>query len=328
MPTQPGLLDLYDIAVLLNYERSTTEPRLRHTKLREVAFPGYMPTSVALNNPINSGWIDNDLTWIVLDHQPGDPTEPDLPSNMPRGEVKEELRKELSDQKLETLFHRARNHNGCYQAVGLLQIFFDLFPEETKLRVRHAPKDKQPGDSYLTTIHRRIIIEEEFVEPTVSTAVCIANTGMLFVCGNEPRMDHAVVGFSPLDSDNITTILDLSSMQFGDAGRGPGIKGKQTFALDNMAEFEARWSRLAAGTDTSKSKQSRTLTGTSVDDWLTEVAIRAKKRWDERATSKWCAHCGAPDATFKCGKCRDDWYCDRDHQLKAWKFHQGYCSSS
>jgi hypothetical protein len=34
------VLDLYDIAVLLNYERNTTEPRFRHTKLREVAFPG------------------------------------------------------------------------------------------------------------------------------------------------------------------------------------------------------------------------------------------------------------------------------------------------
>jgi hypothetical protein len=34
------LLDLYDIAVLLNYERNITEPRFRHTKLREVAYPG------------------------------------------------------------------------------------------------------------------------------------------------------------------------------------------------------------------------------------------------------------------------------------------------
>ena len=30
------VLELHDISLLLNYERASTEPRFRHTKLREV----------------------------------------------------------------------------------------------------------------------------------------------------------------------------------------------------------------------------------------------------------------------------------------------------
>jgi hypothetical protein len=42
MTDSEEVLDLYDIAVLLNYERVTTEPRFRYTRLREVAFAGML----------------------------------------------------------------------------------------------------------------------------------------------------------------------------------------------------------------------------------------------------------------------------------------------
>ena len=324
MMDSEDVLDLYDIAVLLNYERNTTEPRLRHTKLREVTFPGTQPKTVALSSPIDQGWNNNASTWIVLDQQQtNDPDAPDLPTEfLPPNKHKDSA---LSNEQLETLFHQARNHDGCYQAISLLQIFFALFSEDTKLRVRHAPNGKQPGMSYTTTVSRRVIVEESFSDPKFTTAICVLPQGAMFVSGHQPQLLHAVVGFSPLDSDTVQSFFDLSSMQFGDIGRGPGPKGKQLFALDTPEEFALRFSMLAKGTDPSKSDRTLAISGTPVDDWLWEVAMRTKKRWMNRATEKWCGHCGAPGAKSKCAGCGEAYYCGKDHQKLAWGYHKGYC---
>jgi hypothetical protein len=319
------VLDLYDVAVLLNYERSTTEPRLRHTKLREVAFPGTQPQTVVLDSPVKQGWNNNPCTWIILDRQQLDtPNAPDLPTDLLRQDERKD--NALSNEQLETLFHQARNHDGCYPAISLLQIFFGLFSAETKLRVRHACYSKQPGISYTTTISRRVIIEESFRSPKFTTAICVLPDHSMYVSGHEPQMKHAVVGFSPHDSDTVQSFLDLSSMQFGDIGRGPGPKGKQLFALDTPEEFAMRFSKLAKGTDPSKSQRNLAISGTPADDWLEEVAIRTKKRWDNRADEKWCGHCGAPGAKSKCAGCGEAYYCGKDHQKMAWGFHKAYCA--
>lgn len=320
-------LDLYDIGVLMSYERSTTEPQLRHTKLREVAFPGTQPQSASLNNAVNQSWNKNACTWIVVEKQtPSDPSTPDLPQDF----LQEDKRASntLTEEQLETLFHQARNHDSCYKTISLLQLFFGLFPDETRLRVRHAPLNKQPGESYTTTIGRRVIIEESFREPKVTTAISVLPEGTLHVSGHEPQLPHAVVGFSPHDSATVKTFFDLSSMQFGEIGRGPGPKGKQLFALDTPEEFAIRFSHLAKGADPSKSQRNLTISGTPFDDWLEEVAVRVKRRWDSRENEKWCGHCGAPNAASRCSGCGQAYYCGKQHQKLAWAFHRGYCTKS
>jgi hypothetical protein len=184
MATEEEPLDLYDIAVLLNYERNSTEPRLRHTNLREVAFPGAKLETVALKIPIDQGWNQNACTWIVVDQrQPGKPTAPDLPTEfLPSG-----VASTMSNEQLETIFHQTRNHDGSYQAIGLVQLFFELFPKDTKLRVRHAPINKQRGVSHMTTTSRRVIIEEAFQNPKFTTAICVLPKGTMYVSGHEPE---------------------------------------------------------------------------------------------------------------------------------------------
>ncbi|EDU41928.1 zf-MYND domain containing protein [Pyrenophora tritici-repentis] len=320
-------LDLYDIGVLMTYERNTTEPQLRHTKLREVAFPGNQPKTVALNSPIEQGWNKNACTWIIVEEEnPRNPSAPDLPQDF----LQEDKRagSTFSDEQLETLFYQARNHDGCYKAIGLLQLFFGLFPDDTKLRVRHAPLNKQPGESYITTINRRVIIEEAFREPKLTTAIVSLPEGTLQVSGHQPLLPHAVVGFSPHDSATVKTFFDLSSMQFGDLGRGPGPKGKQLFALDTPEEFAIRFSHLARGADPSQSQHTLAISGTPFDDWLLEVAIRVKKRWDNKDKEKWCGHCGAPKPVSKCSGCGQVYYCGKQHQKLAWGFHRGYCAKA
>lgn len=319
------ILDLYDIAVLLNYERNTTEPNLRHTKLREVAFPGSKPKTVALPGDLTGHWNNNARTWFVVEAQPpSNPNARDLPLEFLHPDLRSGSN--LSNEQLETFFHQARNHDGSYQAIRLLQFLFDLFPEFTKLRVRHAPSGTQPGHTYVTNINRRVIIEESFRNPKVSTAIYAFPAGKLHVNGHQNQLDHAVFGFSREDSETVTTFFDLSSMQFGDLGRGPGPKGKQLFALDTPEEFALRFSQLAKGTDPTKHKTTLDINPTPVDDWLEEVAIRTKRRWDNRHKENWCGHCGAPGPDSRCAGCRQAYYCGKECQRKAWTFHKGYCS--
>ncbi|KAF2829231.1 hypothetical protein CC86DRAFT_187080 [Ophiobolus disseminans] len=329
MDTTDEPLDLYDIAVLLNYERATTEPRFRHTKLREVALPGTRPKTVAFKAPNEHEWIDNDCTWVVLDQVPDQSSDRDLFSDfLPEGK---KPGGGISEQELETLFYQVRCHDGGYINIGLLQILFNMFPNDTKLKIRHAPKNKSPGESYITSVTKRVIIEEPFMYPKTSMAIAILPENQLLVSGNMPNFETAIMGFGALDdpSDEVKSYLDLSSMQFGDAGRGPGLNGKQLFALDTTAEHQSRVMRTMGGNDPEKTpKTSGAIRGTPYDDWLTEVATRVKKKWDNRHEEHWCGHCGSPDATSKCAGCGQAWYCGKDHQKVAWGFHRGYCNKA
>jgi hypothetical protein len=88
-------------------------------------------------------------------------------------------------------------------------------------------------------------------------------------------------------------------MQFGEAGRGPGAKGKQLFALDTTAEFETRLNNLTEELVETESQHFLGQNPTPLDDWLKVVALVAKKRWENREADKWCGHCGNPKCEVK-----------------------------
>jgi hypothetical protein len=138
-------------------------------------------------------------------------------------------------------------------------------------------------------------------------------------------MMHAVVGFGAPGEANVVTVLDLASLQFGDAGRGLG--GRSTFALESLDVFYDRVEAIARGADTENIKSSGRIGPCPDDAWLKMVAKRAKERWEARDTQPWCGHCGAPgDALKKCSLCHEEFYCDAMHQTAAWPFHKRFCS--
>jgi hypothetical protein len=326
-------LDLFDIALLLNYEKSTSEPRFRNAKLVDYAFPG-QETNIKVEA---KAWKQNDRTILIFDKLPsGTGTDDrDLPSNMLLDEHKKSNAKlrSLTSKQIETLFYQARGHDGCFIAVALIQHFFDLYPPDTGLRIRHIGKGRDPGISYVTQINRRHIREDIFLGPKCSTVSLVSNsqkTVQQYVSGATQSMPHAVFAFAPLDAQNPVSFLDLSSMQFGDIGRGPGEKGKGLFALDTWDEFVTRLPNLADGNDGNVTKTSARVGSTPLyDTWLKKVARRAKQRWDKQDEEKWCGHCGGPvPEVSKCSKCKKAWFCSREHMEMAWPFHKGYCRQS
>ncbi|KAF2109880.1 hypothetical protein BDV96DRAFT_584753 [Lophiotrema nucula] len=320
------ILDLVDIATLMIYEYSTIEPRFQHAKLRDVAYPG---EKSIMNMSLAENWIPNARTVYVFDQVPGsDLSKVDRPENiLPEESKRPDKLKRLTAKQLETVYYRARAHDGCFKAIALLQHFFDLYPPSTQLRIRHGPKGKEPGKEYITTIDRRAIVEDDFQFPKNCTYTAVIKNpktmeARAYVCGHEPTMAHAIMGFSSPEAAMTQSFLDLSSIQFGDAGRGPGEKGKGLFALDTPEEFQARVMVLFGGN--TQPKTNERIGSTPDDEWLKQVAQKVKERWEKREEEKWCGHCGGPAAS-KCSKCGEAWFCSKEHMAMAWPFHKGYC---
>jgi hypothetical protein len=333
MPPVVQPLDLVDVALLLNYERATTEPRFKNTKLVQVTRPGEEPSYRFTRNPhIKDARA---AMTIELSKQPESETQ-DLPSNMLAANPSQQL-SALTPKELETIFYQIRGHDGCYITIALLQHFFDHFPNDTPLQIRHRPTQKKRGaslsngDLYTTQIDKRMILEMQLVNPKLYQCTVISPDNSTYVSGEEEAMDHAVFGFAPLESEFTTSFLDLSSMQFGDLGRGFGDPkrggGKALVVLDTSDEYELRMARVAdVDPNKSNTKISTRIGVTPHDEWLKRVASRAKGRWDRREEEKWCSHCGAPvPITTRCSGCKAAWFCGKEHQEMAWAFHKGYC---
>lgn len=327
---EENVLDLHDISLLLNYERASTEPRFRHTKLREATTNKFStirflsPEWARITRP-KIGWVFDRVQQTLDSSSQED--EPDLPSNMLPNIVSAEL-SHLSAKELELYYWQARNHDGCFTTVALFQHFIDLFPESTQIRIRNVDKDKT--FVYNTLASNRLIVEMNLYEPYTVSLSTVLPDNQTYITGDDPTMIHAVLGFSLPNSSTIDTILDLASLQFGDVGRGN--KGRSLFVLESFPQYANRLEKFAKSSNFKDSRLSQRIRGTPKDNWLRAVAQRTKERWEKRATVPWCGHCGAPpfrDRDLKkCSKCKAAWYCDADHQIAAWTFHKHFCKES
>jgi len=323
---EENVLDLHDVALLLNYERASAEPRFRHAKLREVARNGADFKTIKALTP---EWTECLIprTGYVFDKprrrlSKNEAAEADLPSNILPTPIPENLQN-LSPQDLELCYWQPRNHDGCFRTVALFQHFIDLFPEFTRIRVR-VVENKKPR-MYSTLANDRLIVEMNLFQPITMNLSCVLPDNQTYITGCDEVSLHAVLGFPPPGGD-VDVILDLSSMQFGDVGRG--FNGKGLFVLEPKSQYVSRLDKFAKGNDFSDAKESQRIRHTPDDDWLKEAAKRTKERWDKRSVEPWCGHCGAPacaEPLKRCAKCHRAHYYDAAHQLAAWPFHKHFC---
>ncbi|KAF8816678.1 hypothetical protein BYT27DRAFT_7181530 [Phlegmacium glaucopus] len=324
---EPMTLDLYDIALLLNYERASTEPRFRHTQLKEVADN---ITDFQIIKMVAPGWTEATVpkTGFVFERAKKElknRDDPDLPTTMLPNPVPLKLRN-LTPKQLETFYWQARDHDGCFRTVTLFQHFIDLFPPNTRVRVRTIGKGSPKV--YTTVADNRYIMEMELIEPTSVTLSCVLSDRMTYITGAQDVMIHAVLGFASPGGGDVDTILDLASLQFGDIGRG--YKGNGLFVLEPIDQYTARLEKYAKRNTFDQSRMSFRINKAPDDDWLQVVAKKTKERWDKRAIEPWCGYCGAPALTDqllkRCAACKKAHYCDADHQRSAWTYHKHFCA--
>ena len=136
-------------------------------------------------------------------------------------------------------------------------------------------------------------------------------------------MDHAVWGFATPGSEMVTHMLDLASMQFGDAGRGDG---GELFRLVSVERWYDGIEMIAEDCKPLKAGAFR-IGPTPNDAWLKEVAKRVKARWEARATKPWCGYCGKAEPPKKCA-CGKVYYCGPEHSTAGWGFHRRWCAAA
>jgi len=55
------------------------------------------------------------------------------------------------------------------------------------------------------------------------------------------------------------------------------------------------------------------------------MKLYSSDAFDEFMEDPICSSCGKP-ATQRCSKCKNQWYCSRDCQLRQWKGHKALCA--
>ncbi|KAJ7280310.1 hypothetical protein C8J57DRAFT_1175036 [Mycena rebaudengoi] len=274
-------LDLHDIALLLNYERASTEPRFRHAKLREIATSSSNFQSVTMIEEWHSrkGPKEGFLFETSLKAAQNSP---DLPSNMFPTPVPVSLRG-LTPRQIETIYWQVRGHDGCYQAVALLQHFFELYPANTSVRVHTSD-----GVDFVTLAANMTILEMKLQHSKLLTYADVMNKA-IYTTGEDPVSSHTVLRFS---GGNNVVVLDLASMQFGDAGRG--LRDHGTFVLESLDDFTTRLQSYARKfTDVKISYRMRP-PPPDIDAWLAQAARRVKQRLGKKKKEPWCTSCGTP----------------------------------
>jgi hypothetical protein len=136
---------------------------------------------------------------------------------------------------------------------------------------------------------------------------------------------HVVLTIAHPENKNLAYIADMTSMQYGKAGRG--AFGENYF-LGTWSQFwdehikgvceDATFSRCAPKARIFPKDEKR----------LMGCAKRVMERWLNREKEGWCEHCGKPGKELlRCGGCRDKkvWYCCKEHQRAGWKLHKHTC---
>lgn len=108
-------LDLHDLAVLINWERCTQEPRFRGTKLKELVFDERFKTIAlsgeASQDPMGAVPPSRGMFWDAQGVRMG-AGELDTPENMMHPRWSESP---LGEREQETLFYESRSHDSCYR---------------------------------------------------------------------------------------------------------------------------------------------------------------------------------------------------------------------
>ncbi|KAG6848713.1 hypothetical protein H0H93_014695, partial [Arthromyces matolae] len=269
------ILDLHTIALLIDYERisgSVSDPRFRHTKLREIASPDGHCATILLD-PIweevppyrpGQGFV-LDIASPSKDH--------DVPENFLGPRSLDSL-KTLPESRLETIFHQIRGHNGCFQIIAILQAFANLYEQDQPIHVRLAD-----GTDFISTLSSRYIYEYILEFPRQTTvSVTLPPPGSPAGTASQSRytgeldtMLHAVWCF-PAPDQGPNVFLDIASMQFGEVGRS---SSGHFFLLKKQSEWEDFADKIAEGRNEPKVSMGVSSSGDpELEEWFIKVAKR------------------------------------------------------
>lgn len=298
----------------------------------EERFVRHSPTSIETQNyhehsPLycgRTGWSDTG---------PGDPPFSAVAAAIPHFDSVCPSALRLQQGDLESIYYTSRGNNTCAVLVHLFCRFFALFSSDQSISLQIAGETPK-----LVSWDQVQIVEYLIYGPKTLTINQVHRTEIFrhYICGSGDAdgYAHVVLRF-PIDTDT-DYILDVSRLQYGEAGRG---SYGENYFLDTYREFSKANTKICqriwqmdAGEGDAHSIQERF----KVDPgWLPVIencARRALERWNERegGGDGWCEHCGIGGKMVVCPPCLTAGiavrYCTERHRFLAWKLHQHTCA--
>jgi hypothetical protein len=331
-------VDLHDLATILLRERLLSEPRFKHSHLREIN-DGSAPRTLL-----------PDISLPVLD---------DLPKNIPHVafflvENPSETPKipestavtrtggdyDVSELELEMYFWAIRHHNSGYALVHAMQLVLDALPANMKLRIRTSR-----GHVLTVPVSSFSIVELPIM--------ALTNT---YICNMKPREKsethsesegHTILilaqhttggngsfpwvymlfggdGVANAEQQGLQVVLDLVSPMLFFRGLGGEI-----FSMERMEEYHTKLLSQGAleGRPFKHSDRMGFRPGEVQEDneavQLSERVLTRISKIMEGET--FCAYCGKEMAKSLCTVCRKALYCEKKCQAKGWKYHKTWC---
>ncbi|KAF9042142.1 hypothetical protein BJ165DRAFT_1405852 [Panaeolus papilionaceus] len=349
-PLERYVVDLHDLLVLLNYERARRDRYFHNTRLQEITTTTFQ--SRKINKNARTKWGQSDPSHrlgIVFGSQMKrtvgnqQSEELELPTNILKPPVPPSLSK-LTLREQETIYWRSRNRGGSDTTTNLLECLFDTWPDTSPLlRVRIPPLGNKPAQEFLTSPYTRKAVEFTLIEPTEAT-VTVTPTKTFVNNASDEEVAYSVIGLTSLDSSTsanmgdagpVDTIVDLSSMQHGDAGRGYHTEDAfivarlEDYVQDCLPKFAKSHTFEHATYNCTARRLARR---EPWDDEMLETVDYVRRYWEFRHIRTFCAFCGVPEG-FKgdgkplicCSRCQNEFYCSHFHQQSAWAYHQHFC---
>jgi hypothetical protein len=326
----PMPIPLRTLTTLLNYERCISDQRFRGCKLLHSTLvdpslidkvPPEMRQQILDSKPASVKQVHLHVFRIDSDETTGTPSTNDITCVDAEPDVQA-----LPFAQRELIYHESRGHDGCYKAIELYQHFFDLCPAGQQLSVQL--KNEPP---VLVSPFARRILEFKMKGPkllTLSTGMRTEGSekGGTIVTGLSQESLHSALGFAGPGSGNVDFVVDMTRMQWSEAGRG---QFGELYYLGSVDPYYKVMENVCD--DIEELGKGATHVAPSVHTKPMEAcARRVWKRWQNRDKEGWCDYCGVGSVErplLVCYGCKETKvrYCYKEHQKAAWKLHKFTC---
>jgi hypothetical protein len=166
--------------------------------------------------------------------------------------------------------------------------------------------------------------------PKLHTITAFSGKELSLLNGSKEDECHVVGVFKCNQDKNKWIVVDMSRMQYGEAGRG--LFGENYF-LGTLTQFRESMKKICGEAIVGALVHPTLVLGGNVENELRlrTCAKRAWERWQNREKEGWCAFCGKPVCDLqKCSACRNKkiFYCCKEHQKSDWKLHKHTCEKN
>ena len=332
MAESPTPIPLRTLTTLLNYERCIADGRFRGCKLLSSTFSDpnltdsmfpEMRRRILDGKPKSVTQVHLHTFLIESKEVTGTPSTNDLISSKASSQVQA-----LPFSQRELIYHESRGHDGCYKAIELYQEFFELCPPGQKLSIQI--KNEEP---VLVSPFTRNILEFTMKGPkllTISTGMKMSDSedGVIgtIITGVDQESLHSALGFAGPGSANVDFVVDMTRMQWGEAGRG---RFGELYYLGSVDGYYGIMKNVCEGIEEAGLGATHVAPSIHTKS-MAACAKRVWERWENRDNEGWCDYCGVGASErplsscsgFKQTKVR---YCCKEHQASGWKLHKFTC---